>query len=138
MAEWMSAEWGSEAAGLAGELPNAGGASGSVSLAISSGKGRGKAGKAETGFHWTYRDGTAGGGAEGMDGEADLVLLLASEDAVAVLRGETEPSVAFMRGRLKASGDGGLLLAFLRSTADPAFEGWRQKVAALSPETSAL
>jgi hypothetical protein len=37
-----------------------------------------------------------------------------------------------MRGRLKASGDGGLLLGFLRSTTDSKFVAWREKVAALA------
>jgi putative sterol carrier protein len=88
------------------------------------------------GFHWGYANGRATQGTAGIDGSADLVLLLAGDDAKEVLRGDVEPSVAFMRGRLKASGDGGLLLGFLKSTTDPGFVTWREKIAALAPETA--
>jgi hypothetical protein len=42
-----------------------------------------------------------------------------------------------MRGRLKAAGDGGLLLGFLQSSTTSRFQVWRQGVAALAEETSA-
>ena len=71
------------------------------------------------------------GGAGAADG-AELALTAAAADAADVLAGRVEPSVAFMRGRLKASGEGGLLLAFLASTATDDFEEWRSRVGAVS------
>ena len=126
----MSAEWADAAAPLTELLPDVPGAVGSVSLAVSGGR------RQEAGFHWSYDAGKAKPGAAGIDGAADLVLLLAAPDAIDVLKGDVEPSVAFMRGRLKASGDGGLLLGFLKSTVDPAFSDWRDKVRALASETA--
>ena len=126
----VSEEWAEAAAPLTELLPGVPGAGGTVSLAVSGGR------RQEAGFHWSYDAGKAEPGAAGIDGDADLVLLLAAEDAIDVLKGEVEPSVAFMRGRLKASGDGGLLLGFLKSTVDPAFAGWREKVRALASETA--
>jgi putative sterol carrier protein len=70
-------------------------------------------------------------GGSGALPDADLELTASGADALAVINGEVEPSVAFMRGRLKASGSGRLLLGFLRSTATPEFEKWRQQVEAL-------
>lgn len=127
---WMSVEWAEAAAPLTELLPDVPGAGGSVSLAVSGGR------RNEVGFHWSYGKGKAMPGTVGIDGSADLVLLLAADDAAEMLRGDVEPSVAFMRGRLKASGDGSLLLGFLKSTADPGFAGWREKVAALASETA--
>jgi hypothetical protein len=55
-------------------------------------------------------------------------MTISSDDARAVAAGEMEPSVAYMRGRLKASGDGGLLLGWLASTATSEYAEWRRKV----------
>lgn len=57
----------------------------------------------------------------GAGGEPALTLALSPEDARLVMRGELAPSVAFMQGRLKTSGDNGLLLKVLAWTATPAF-----------------
>ena len=122
MAEWLSEEWLKDVAALADARPPLSGASGTVSLAITAGRGR------EVGYHWQYREGLPGGGSVGVAADADLVLTIARDDAWSVLTGEMEPSVAFMRGRLKATGDGGLLLAVLESTSTGAYGEWRQRV----------
>jgi hypothetical protein len=122
VAEWLSEEWLKDMAALADARPPLSGAGGTVSLAITVGRGR------EVGYHWQYREGRPGGGSVGVAADADLVLTVARDDAWSVLTGEMEPSVAFMRGRLKASGDGGLLLAVLESTSTGAYGEWRQRV----------
>jgi hypothetical protein len=131
MAAWLTQEWADEAAGLTSRLPSAPGASGSISLTVSGGK------KKEAHFQWGYQNGRPGEGIPSSRPDADLVLTLAGPDAVDVLSGAVDPSVAFMRGRLKAAGDGGLLLAFLLSTTSTEFQTWRRGVAALADETSA-
>jgi hypothetical protein len=125
--DWLGDEWASGAAGAVGLLPDAPGLSGTVSFAVAEGTGRKRL---EAGFHWRYSDGKAVDGQPGVDPDADLVLLIAADDAVELLSGRVDPSVSFMRGRLKASGDGGLLLGFLRSTSDAKFESWREKASA--------
>jgi putative sterol carrier protein len=131
MASWLSQEWAEEAAGLTSHLPPIADASGSISLTVSGGS------RKEVHFHWVYKDGVAVAGAPGPQPDADLVLTLAAPDAVQVFSGAVEPSVAFMRGRLKAAGEGGLLLGFLESTRSEAFETWRRGLAGLAGETSA-
>jgi hypothetical protein len=120
MAEWLSEEWCQEVAALAGSRPEVEGANGIVSLAVTRGKGIAAA------YHWAYKDGAPGAGGVGQMADADLVLTIAEADAAPVATGEIEPSVAFMRGRLKASGDGGLLLGWLESTATAAYAEWRR------------
>jgi hypothetical protein len=58
----------------------------------------------------------------GCDGEPDLTLGLSPDDARSVQQGQLAPSVAFMQGRLKTSGDNELLLRVLAWTATPAFQ----------------
>ena len=53
--------------------------------------------------------------------DADATLTLPYPEAMAIVRGELEPSVAFMQGRMKTAGDPGLLLDLLAATATPAF-----------------
>lgn len=124
--DWLSAEWLEAAAGLCGSLPEVPGANGSVTLAFVT------APRKEVAIHWRYADGRPVDGAPGPVPEPDLALSLAAADAADVVSGRVEPSVAFMRGRLKASGDGGLLLAFLRSTTGAAFEEWRDRLASIA------
>ncbi len=127
MADWLSPEWAEEAAGLCRLLPEAPGARGSVTLSFV------VAPRREVGFHWLYEEGRVAGSGPGPAADADLTLSLAAADAADLLAGRVEPSVAFMRGRLKATGDGGILLAFLESTTFPGYAGWREAVAGVSP-----
>jgi hypothetical protein len=130
MAEWLSPEWAAEVAALHDLLPPAGDAAGSVSLAFQ------VAPRKEVAVHWVYEGGKVVSGGAGPDPEARLVLTLAAADAADLLSGRVEPSVAFMRGRLKASGDGALLLGFLESTASGGFDTWRERAAAVAPVPS--
>jgi hypothetical protein len=122
VAEWLSEEWLKEVADHAGTRPPVAGANGTVSLAITTGR------RDEVSYHWSYRDGIPGEGAVGAIANADLTLTIARDDAQAVASGEVEPSVAYMRGRLKASGDGALLLGLLASTATDSYRDWLRRV----------
>jgi len=126
VADAFTPDWVEAAGELWPQLPPAPGAEGTVSLSISTGTRR------EVSLHWTYQDGRAVEGGAGTGGEPKLALTLAAADAPDVLSGQVEPSVAFMRGRLKAAGDGALLLAFLSSTTAEAFQDWRSRADALS------
>jgi hypothetical protein len=59
----------------------------------------------------------------GCPGEPDLSLTLSPADAEMVRQGRLAPSVAFMQGRLKTSGDNGLVLKVLAWSATDAFAG---------------
>lgn len=126
MPELFSAEWAEQASGLWSLLPAAPGGEGTVSLGIAT------APRREVSFHWRYEGGRVVEGGPGAAPEPTLSLSLSAADAPEVLSGRVEPSVAFMRGRLKASGDGSLLLAFLSSTTHDGFEDWRRRVDSLA------
>lgn len=83
-------------------------------------------------LHWRFEGGRPVAGGAGPVEDADVVLSAAGPDAESLLSGEVEPSVAFMRGRLKAAGDGALLLAFLESTAGDRHKAWLERVRSLA------
>lgn len=127
MADWLSAEWAEQAAALCRFLPDAPGATGTVNWTFA------VAPRREVGFHWRYEHGKVTEAGSGPAAEADLTLTAAAADAADLVAGRVEPSVAFMRGRLKAAGDGGLMLAVLESTTSTGFGAWRESVATLAP-----
>jgi putative sterol carrier protein len=57
----------------------------------------------------------------GNDAEADLTLTIGTDEARRLQQGELQPSVAFMQGKLKSTGDNALLLQVLAWSATPAF-----------------
>jgi hypothetical protein len=119
---WASDEWAQELTALAESRPPVAGATSTISVAITGGK----AGDAT--YHWSYRDGVPVAGATGAAVDADLALTISNVDAQTIVAGEVEPSVAYMRGRLKATGDGALLLGWLASTATDEYQEWRRHV----------
>ncbi len=127
MADYLSDEWLAEMAALAPSRPPVPGANGTISVTIARSK------RDEVGYHWTYKDGVPVDGGVGALPDADLVLTIGADDAKLITTGEVEPSVAFMRGRLKAAGDNGLLLGWLSSTgSDPdAYAAWLERETAL-------
>jgi hypothetical protein len=62
----------------------------------------------------------------------DATLTITTQDAVAVIDGALDPSVAFMRGRLKAVGDMGLVLDLLAWSATDAARAARGRLAGLA------
>jgi hypothetical protein len=133
VAGWLSEEWLQGLADLAGSRPAVPGISATVSVAITIGR------RDQVAYHWRYRDGVPGEGGVGAAADAELTLLASSDDAAAMMSGEVEPSVAYMRGRLKASGDGALLLAWLESTATDRYREWRSHAeSVLGPGPQAL
>lgn len=126
MPELFSDEWAAAAGDMWPLLPPAPGAEGVVSLAF------GLAARREVAIHWRYEAGRAVEGGPGPGKEPALTMSVSGADAPEVLSGRVEPSVAFMRGRLKAAGEGAALLAFLSSTATEAFGEWRRRVDGLA------
>jgi hypothetical protein len=132
----MSAE--AEATGLVtlivGDLGRAGAAGRSRRPAPASGQ-EAVAGPQPAPAQWSCQWSADGPGpiSTGSEGEPDLTLTLSTDDARAVKDGRLEPSVAFMQGRLKTSGDNALLLRVLKWSATPAFSSALSSWSELEP-----
>jgi hypothetical protein len=126
MPEPGTPEWAAEAGELWNLMPAAPGADGSVTWSVAA------APRKEAAVHWRYEAGQVVAGGAGPAPDASLTLTATAADASDVLGGRVEASVAFMRGRLKATGEGALLLAFLASTASDGFADWRTRVGSVS------
>ena len=122
----VSSSWAAEAAEQYRLLPDAGEINGTVNFSVE------VAPRREVSFHWSYEAGKPVGGGAGLDPEAQLSLRADARDAGEILAKQVRPEVAFMRGRLKATGQGDLLLALLRSCSDRRFDQWRERVASLA------
>lgn len=107
-------------------LPDAPGANGTVTVQV------GYPSRREVSFYWVYQDGKPSEGGVGSPAGTDVTLSVDASEAGKILSGQLRPSVAFMRGRLKTSGDESLVLALLRSSADPGFSTWLRKVCELA------
>lgn len=94
---------------------------GKATASDASGPGSGQEGKSAT--QWSLQWSSAGPGPllPGYEGEADLTFTIGTDEARLVKEGDLDPSVAFMRGRLKSSGDNALLLRILAWSASPEF-----------------
>jgi hypothetical protein len=79
-------------------------------------------------FHLAVVDGVVTAAAPGNNSKADVSLTIPHVEAQAVLAGDLDPNVAFMRGRMKTAGDAGLLLDLLSATAG--YAQWRASVLA--------
>lgn len=67
----------------------------------------------DTSCRWAITDGRLSAGAEDETGPADVVLTMESNVAASIRRGELDPNVAFMQGRMKAAGSMEVLMAVL-------------------------
>jgi len=79
-------------------------------------------------FHLEVTDGVVTAASPGNNSKADVSLTIPHVEAQAMLAGELDPNVAFMRGRMKTAGDAGLLLDLLAAT--NAYAAWRAGVLA--------
>ena len=97
------------------------GASRARSRAAAGARSQPQDGKAASPWTFWWSSGGPGPVPAGRDGQPDLTLTLSPGDAQLVKKGELEPSVAFMQGKLKTSGDNALLLSVLAWSTTPAF-----------------
>jgi hypothetical protein len=82
---------------------------------------------ADTRWHVVVAQGTLSAGSGAHPG-ADVSLTLPYDDLVAIARGDTAPSVAFMQGRMKTAGDPGRLLDLLAATARDEYHAARDQL----------
>lgn len=111
----LSPDWLARRAELGADLPDRPGASARVRHVVSGGP------DGDVAFIEVYEDGRLASvmpGSAAADGEADadVTLTMSHADAVAIVAGELDLHVGFMRGKIKLLGDVGALMDVLAVT----------------------
>ena len=99
MTQFLSEDWLAELAGACSALPEQAGVDGTVRFVVTSTP----LGRVE--FRTVVADGRVADVVPGKPGEADATVTWKYPEAVAWIRGELDPDVAFMTGRCKVEGD---------------------------------
>ncbi len=81
-------------------------------------------------FHTHLEDGRITDNQLGADDEADFTMLVPYDFFVAIVRGEADASVGFMRGTVKVTGNIGRMLSVLPVTVAPEWRTAMDRVAA--------
>jgi putative sterol carrier protein len=126
VSKWLSAEWFDETRALAADQPERPGLSARLQYEITGGP------DGDISYYWVLEDGRLRDSALGAVDDPDVTLTLVWDDAVAVQRGDLDPNVAFMQGRMKVSGSMGVMMALLPATNTPEYQGLRRRIAAVT------
>jgi SCP-2 sterol transfer family len=123
---WLSAEWFDETRPLWAELPAPADLSARLQCEVSGGP------EGNFACFWVIEDGRVADSGPGVVDGPDVTLTLTWDDALALHRGDVDPSVAFMRGRLKLAGSMAVMLPLLAAAATDGYRDVRQRVAAVT------
>jgi hypothetical protein len=121
--KWLTAEWFDQTRAMAADQPEHPGLSARIQHEITGGP------DGDVSYFWVLGDGrllSSGGGA--VDAP-DATLTMVWEDATAMQRGELDPNVAFMQGRMKVAGSMGVVMALLPLTNTPDYQDLRRRIA---------
>lgn len=123
MSKWLSPAWFGEAQALVADQPLLPGLSARIVAEITDGP------EGNVWCHWDVIEGRLAASAEGTVEGPDINLTLSRKDAASLCRGDLDPSVAFMQGRLKVAGSMGVMISLLTAMNTPEYRGLRQAIA---------
>ncbi len=126
MSKWLSQEWFDETAAVAAKGPSLAAVSARIQVDVTGGP------DGDVRYHRVLEDGRLTAGGPGPAEEPDVSLTLRWGDAASVLRGELDPNVAFMQGRMKVVGSMGVLFDLLPVTTGQAYQDLRGRIAAVT------
>jgi len=124
MAKWLTQPWFDETRAMVADRPLAPGLTAVLQFDVTGGP------EGEVIYHWDLEDGRLVSGAEGSADDPDVTLTMGWADAAAVQRGDLDPNVAFMQGRMKVAGSMAVTLALLPAVNTPEHQDLRRQIAA--------
>jgi putative sterol carrier protein len=124
--KWLTAEWFDETRAMAGGQAGRPGLSARIQYEISGGP------DGDVAYFWELRDGKLASSALGTVDGPDVTLTMGWDDAVAMQRGEIDPNVAFMQGRMKVAGSMAVMMALLPVTNTPEYRDLRHRIAEIT------
>ncbi len=123
MTKWLSPEWFEETRAMVAAQPLFPGLSARIVAEITDGP------EGTVSCYWDVDDGRLEASAEGTVEGPDVTLTLSRKDAASLSRGDLDPSVAFMQGRLKVAGSMGVMISLLTAMNTPEYRSLRQTIA---------
>ena len=126
MTKWLTAEWFDETRAMAGDQPERPGLTARIQYEVTGGP------DGDVAYFWELRNGRLESGALGAIDQPDVTLTTGWNDAVAMQRGEMDPNVAFMQGRMKVAGSMGVMMALLPVTNTPEYQDLRRRIAEIT------
>jgi putative sterol carrier protein len=126
VAKWLSAEWFSQVRALTVGQPDRPGLTARIQYEITGGP------DGDAAYYWVLDDGKLLDSAAGTIESPDVTVTMVWDDAVAVHKGELDPNVAFMQGRMKVAGSMGVMMALLPATNTPEYQDLRRRIAAIT------
>lgn len=122
MALYLSEEWHRKACELASTFPEVPGASARMAYVVSG------APEGEIRYYQITENGRVIEQALGECKDPDFTFTVTWPDAVSVQKGELDPNVAFMQGRMKVSGNMGKVMALLPLTLSPPYKALQENL----------
>ncbi len=121
--KWLSTEWFDQTRTMAADQPERPGLSARIQYQITGGP------EGDVSYFWILEDGRLHSSAAGTVDAPDVTLTIVWDDAAAMQRGEIDPNVAFMQGRMKVAGSMGVMMALLPVTNTPEYQDLRRRIA---------
>jgi putative sterol carrier protein len=107
MTGWLTEPWLEQVRSMEADLPSLSGMTGTIQFEITGGP------DGDASCRWAVVDGRLSLGSVDETGPADLILTMGWAVGASIQRGELDPNVAFMQGRMKAAGSMEVLMALL-------------------------
>ena len=126
MTRWLTDQWFDETRETGADLPPQPGLTAVMQFEVTGGP------DGDVSCHFELDEGRIASGAPGAVDAPDLTLTSAWKDAAAMQRGELDPSVAFMQGRMKVAGSMRAMIALLRMTRTADYQVIRRRIASVT------
>jgi putative sterol carrier protein len=126
MSKWLSDEWFDETRALWSAQPVHPDLSARMQYEISGGP------DGNFSYYWVIENGRLVDSGAGAIASPDVTITFTWDDALAVHRGDLDPNVAFMQGRMKVAGSMSVMMALLPATNTEEYRDLRQRVAAVT------
>ncbi len=126
MTKWLSGEWFEETRAMVADQPGPLGLAAGIQVEVTGGP------DGDVRYYRVFEDGRLADSGVGTLDDPEVTVTLVWGDAVAIQRGELDPNVAFMQGRMKVVGSMGVMVKLLPLANTAACQELRVRMAELT------
>lgn len=123
MPKFLTQEWHDETRRMAEGQPERPGASARMQYVVTGGPGG-----EDVRYYWVLENGKLLESAVGDLEDSEITLTQSWADAVAIQKGELDPSAAFMQGRIRVTGNMAKLMSLLPITGSPEYKALQEEI----------